>query len=92
MGAYQFGIVELALQLFFRPDGVDLAVADAVQVFAGFAAAAFGDEVVPVDAVAFPQLAPADGAEAYNSGFGILARHDYKFTKIFEIRFRMRVM
>lgn len=75
MGAYQFGVVEFALQFLFRPDGVDLAVADAVQVFAGFAAAAFGHEVVPVNAVAFPQLAPADGAEACNNGFGTFAGH-----------------
>lgn len=69
MGAYGVGVVELALQLFFRPDGVDLAVADAVQVLAGFAAAAFGDKVVPVDAVALPELALADRAEAYHNGF-----------------------
>lgn len=75
MGTDQFGVVEFALQLLFRPEGVDLTVADAVQVFAGFAAAAFGDEVVPVDAVALPQLAPADGAEAYNKGFVGFAGH-----------------
>lgn len=78
MGAYRVGVVEFALQLFFRPDGVDLAVADAVQVFAGFAAAAFGDKVVPVDAVALPELALADRAEAYHNGFIGFAWHDLK--------------
>ena len=76
--AYGVGIVKLALQLFFRPDGMDLPVADPVEVFAGLAAAAFGNKMVPVDAVALPHSAFADGADAYNNRFMGFTWHELK--------------